>query len=159
VKPALEALQEYLDTKRIKYDMSSKYAIWFSLLIPTPEIREMPNRYVSCGIRMADDNGRILYFTATVMAVEISEELQTAVRSFFMQFQSSGFKAGRIVVRPDGTIYYSLAQFLCAEGTIDSQAISSLLMTAIVEIAAIYMMRDSVVKTLPLATVQRFGIA
>jgi hypothetical protein len=32
-------------------------------------------------------------------------------------------------------------------------------MTAIVEIASIFMMRDSVIKTLPLATVQRFGIA
>lgn len=159
MKPALKALQEYLNAKRVKYDMSVKNAIWFSLLIPTPEIREMPNRFVSCGIRIADDNSHILYFTATVMAVEISEELQTAVRSFFMQFQSSGFKAGRIIIHPDGTIIYSLTQFLCTGGTLDSQAISSLLMTAVVEIASIFMMRDGVIKTLPLATVQRFGIA
>lgn len=159
MKPALEALQEYLRAKRIKYDMSAKNAIWFSLLIPTPEVMGMPNRYVSCGIRIADDGSHTLYFTATVMTVEISEELQEAVSSFFMKFQGSGFKAGRIVVHPDGTILYSLTQFLCAGGTLDSQAIASLLTMAIVEIAAIFMLRDTMIKTLPLATVSRFGSA
>ncbi len=158
MKPALEALQEYLNAKRIKYDMSAKNAIWFSLVVPTPDIREMPNRFISCGIRLGGD-GKLLHFTATVMAVEISEELQPAVSSFFMKFQSSGFKAGRIIVHHDGTILYTLTQFLCAEGTIDSQAISSLLTTAIIEIAAIFMLRDSMIKALPLATVQHFGIA
>jgi len=159
VKPALEALQEYLSAKRIKYDISTKDCIWFSLLIPTPGIREMPNRAVSCGIRIGEEDRRILYFYVTVMAVEISEELQAAVNSFFMKFQSSVFKAGRIVVHPDGTILYTLTQFLCAEETIDSKAISSLLTTAIVEIAAVFMLQDNIIKTLPLATVKRFGTA
>jgi hypothetical protein len=158
VKPALEALQEYLKVKRIKYDMSAKNAIWFSLVVPTPDIREMPNRFISCGIRLGGDV-KLLYFTATVMAVEISEEMRTAVSSFFMKFQSSGFKVGRIVVHPDGTILYTLTQFLCAEETIDSQAISSLITTAIIEIAAIFMLRDSIIKALPRATVRYFGIA
>ena len=159
MKPALEALQEYLKAKRIKYDLSVKNAIWFSLLVPTPEVKEMPNRHVSCGIRISDDTRNALYFTATVMTVETSEELQEAVSSFFMKFQGSGFKAGRIVVHPDGTILYSLTQFLCEGGTLDRQAIASLLTTAIVEIAAIFMLRDTMIKTLPLATVSRFGSA
>jgi hypothetical protein len=159
VKPALETIQKYLRAKRIKYDMSVKNSIWFSLLIPTPEAMEMPNRHVSCGIRITDDGSHTLYFTATVMTVEISEQLQEAVSSFFMKFQGSAFKAGRIVVHPDGSIFYSLTQFLCSGGTLDSQAIASLLTTAIVEIAAIFMLRDNMIKTMPLATVSRFGSA
>ncbi len=76
-----------------------------------------------------------------------------------MKFQSNEFKAGRIVLHPDGTIFYPLTQFLCSGGTLDEQAIAALLTTALLEIASIFMVRDESLKNLPLATVARFGIA
>ena len=159
VNPALEAVRDYLDAKKIKYNEAAANTIWFSLLVPTPEIKEMPNRFVSCGIRVPEKNGLILYFSATVMAVDVSEEMLAGVASIMMKFQSNEFKAGRIVLHPDGTIFYTLTQFLCSGGTIDEQAIAALLTTALLEIASIFMVRDESLKNLPLATVARFGIA
>jgi hypothetical protein len=159
MKPVLDALKNYLDSKRIKYDVSTANTVWFSLLIPTPEIKEMPNRFVSCGIRIPENNGQLMHFSATVMAVEMSEDMLPGISSVLMKFQSSEFRAGRIVLHTDGTIFYTLTQFLCTGGTIDEQAIAAMMTTAVLEIASIFMIRDNAVKILPLATVSHFGMA
>ncbi|HKZ17018.1 MAG TPA: hypothetical protein VJ161_06080 [Geobacteraceae bacterium] len=159
MKPVLDALKNYLDSKGIKYDVSTANTVWFSLLIPTPEIKEMPNRFVSCGIRIPERNGQLMFFSATVMVVEMSEEMLVGISSVLMKFQSSEFRAGRIVLHPDGTIFYTLTQFLCTGGTIDEQAIAAMITTAVLEIASIFMIRDNAVKILPLATVSHFGMA
>jgi hypothetical protein len=62
-------------------------------------------------------------------------------------------------LHPDGTIFYTLTQFLCTGGTIDEQAIAAMITTAVLEIASIFMIRDNAVKILPLATVSHFGMA
>ncbi len=159
MKPALEALKKYLNSKRIKYEASAANTVSFSLLIPTPEIREMPNRFISCGIRIPENNGHLMYFSATVMVAEISEEMLAGIASVLMKFQSSEFRAGKIVLHSDGTIFYTLTQFLCSGGTIDEQAIAAMMTTAVLEIASIFMIRDKAVRILPLANVSRFGTA
>ncbi len=159
MKPALEAVKNYLKTKRIRCESTAANVLWFSLLIPTPEVQESPNRYVSCGIRIPENNHNIVYFSATVMTVESAEENMSGISDVLMRFQSSEIKAGKIVLHSDGTVFYTLTQFLCAGGTIDERASAAMIATAVLEIASIFMIRDNAVKILPLATVTRFGMA
>jgi hypothetical protein len=159
MKPALDAVREYLDAKGIRYEAAGVNAVRFSLLVPTPESAEMPNRVVSCGISVPDVGDKTLLFSATVMAIELSEELLAPVTSFFMRFQSMGLKAGRIIVHPDGSVFYHHTQFLCSGGSSDMQAVAAMITTAILEIAAIFLVNDEVIRILPTATVQRFGMA
>ncbi len=159
MKPALEAVKNYLKAKRIRCESSAANALWFSLIVPTPELQETPNRFVSCAIRIPENNQNIMYFSATVMAVEESGENVSAISDALMKFQSSELRAGKISLHSDGTVFYSLTQFLCAGGAIDERAIASMLTTAVLEIASIFMIRDNAVKILPLATVRHFGMA
>lgn len=159
MKPALEAVKNYLKAKRIRCESAAANAVWFSLLIPTPGVQEAPNRYVSCGIRIPESNHNIMYFSATVMAVDGSEEDTSDISDVLMKYQSSELKAGKIVLHVDGTVFYTLTQFLCAGGTIDERAFAAMMTTAVLEIASIFMIRDKAVKILPLATVTRFGMA
>ncbi len=159
MKPALEAAKNYLKSKRIRCESTAANTLWFSLLVPTPEIQETPNRFVSCGIRIPENNLNIMYFSATVMAVETSGENSDGISAALMKYQSSELKSGKIVLHPDGTIFYTLTQFLCSGGTIDERAIAAMMTTAVLEIASIFLIRDNAVKILPLATVTRFGMA
>ncbi len=159
MKPALDAVKNYLKSKRIRFNTRAANILWFSLLIPTPEIRETPNRYVSCGIRISDKNKNILYFSATIMAVDISGENTAGILEALMKFQSSELKLGKIVLHPDGTITYNLTQFLCSGGTIDERAVAVMMAAAVLEMASIFLIRDKAVRILPLATVRRFGMA
>ncbi len=159
MKPALEAAKNYLKSKRIRYESITANSLWFSLLVPTPETRETPNRIVSCGISIPENDETMLNFTATVMAVEVSEENTADISTALIKFQSSELKSGKIVLHPEGTILYHLTQFLCSGGTTDERAIGSMIATAVLEIASIFMLRDNAVKIMPLATVTRFGMA
>lgn len=159
MKPALEAAKNYLKSKRIRYESTAANTLWFSLLVPTPETRETPNRIVSCGINIPENDDRMMYFSATVMAVEVSEENTARISTALVKFQSSELKSGKIVLHPDGTIFYHLTQCLCSGGTTDERAIGTMIATAVLEIASIFMIRDNALKIMPLATVTRFGIA
>jgi hypothetical protein len=159
MKSAIDAVKEYLEAKGIRFEAGRENSVWFSLLIPTPEIAEMPNRLVSCGIRIPDVGDKALHFSATVMAIELSDELLAPVTSFFMRFQSLELKAGRIIVHPDGSVFYHHTQFLCSGGSSDMHAVAAMITTAILEIAAIFLAKDDVLRILPTATVPRFGVA
>jgi hypothetical protein len=159
MRPALDAVKEYLEAKGIRFEAASENSVWFSLLIPTPELADTPNRIVSCGIKVADVGDMALHFSATVMAIELTDELLAPVTSFFMRFQSLGLKAGRIIIHPDGSVLYHHTQFLCAGGSSDVHAVAAMITTAILEIAAIFLVKDEVIQTLPTATVPRFGMA
>jgi hypothetical protein len=158
-KSAIETVKDYLKTKRIRYEASTPNALWFSLLVPTPEIRETPNRFVSCGFSIQEGNRNLLLFSATIMIVDISGVTPEGVSSLLMKFQSSDLKAGKITLHCDGTVSYALTQFLCSGGTIDMPALANMMTTAILEIASIFMIRVNALKVLPMANVTRFGIA
>lgn len=159
MKPALEAVKEYLETKRIRYEAMESGSIWFSLLIPTPEITEMPNRLVSCAMSIPAGDTRVIQLSATVMAVELSDARLEPVSSFFMKFQSSNLKAGRIMVHEDGAIFYCQTQFLCSGGTMDENAVAGMIITAVLEMTAIFMVKDELVTILPPMITPRSGVA
>jgi hypothetical protein len=159
MKPALDAVKEYLETKGIRFEAARGNSVWFSLLIPTPELADMPNRLVSCGIKVPDVGDKTLNFSAAVMAIELTDELLEPVTSFFMRFQSMGLKAGRIIVQPDGSVFYHHSQYLCAGGSSDVHAVAAMITTAVLEIAAIFLVKDEVIRIMPTATAPRFGMA
>ncbi|HOP41240.1 MAG TPA: hypothetical protein PLI53_09370 [Geobacteraceae bacterium] len=159
MKPALEAVKEYLDSKGITYESSSPNTVWFSLIVPTPETPARPNRVVSCSIRIPQAILRTLNLTVTVMAVELDEALLQQVTSFFMRYQSTELKMGRIVIQPDGTILYHYSQFLGSRGMIDSFSVAAIITTAIIEISSIYKAKDEAVRVLPRPNVPHFGLA
>jgi hypothetical protein len=159
MKPAMDAVRDYLDSKKIRYEESGSESIRFSLLIPTPELTEMPNRLVSCGIRIKNGKSSALILSVTVMSLELTEELIVPITSFFMRFQSSHIGSGKVAVHPEGSILYQLTQFTSSGGTSDEQAVSLMITTAILEIAAIFLAKDEIITILPTATVPRFGMA
>ncbi|MGA7827792.1 MAG: hypothetical protein WCA04_09035 [Geobacteraceae bacterium] len=159
MKPALKAVIEYLESKDIKYEETAPNTIWFSLIVPTPETPGMPNRIVSCSIRIPQAIIQTFNFTVAVMAVEFSEELFQQISSFFMHYQSTKLKVGRIVVQPDGSILYHYSQFLGAGGNIDRFSVAAMVTTAIIEIAAIYKAKNEAIRVLPKPTVPHFGLA
>ncbi|MDD2320458.1 MAG: hypothetical protein PHO83_10430 [Geobacteraceae bacterium] len=159
MKPALEAVKEYLDSKRIKYESTTPNTVWFSLIVPTPETTKMPNRVVSCSVRIPQAVIQTLHLSVTVMAVETSDELFQQVTSFFMRYQSTELKIGRIVVHPDGSVLYHYSQFLGAEGTIDRFSVAAMITTAIIEISSLYKAKDEAVRVLPKPNVPHFGLA
>jgi hypothetical protein len=93
------------------------------------------------------------------MAVELSEELFLQVTSFFMRYQSTELKIGRIVVQPDGSILYHYSQFLGAGGNVDRFSIAAMITTAIIEITSIFKARDEVIRVFPKPTVPHSGLA
>lgn len=157
--PAQDAVKEYLAAKQIRYEATAADSVRFSLLIPTPEVAEMPNRLVSCAISIPRSDARTLQLSAMVMAVELSEELLKPVTSFFMEYQSSRLMAGKIIIHDDGAIFYSQTQFLCVGGTMDEHAVATMITTAILEMAAIFMAKDEFVRILPPLATPRFGVA
>jgi len=159
VKPALDAVKEYLESKNIRYEASEAVSIWFSLLIPTPEIVEMPNRLVSCAVSIPTSDARTLQFSATVMAVELSDRQLEPINAFFMEYQSSQLKSGRILVHEDGAIFYSQTQFLCAGGTMDENAVAAMVTSAILEMAGIFMVKAELITILPPMVTPRSGVA
>ncbi len=159
MKPALDAVKEYLEAKQIRYEASSSGSVRFSLLIPTPEVAEMPNRLVSCAISIPGSDARTVQFSATVMAVELSDRQLEPVGAFFMKYQSSNLRAGRILVHDDGAVFYCQTQFLCAGGTMDGNAVAAMVTTAILEISGIFMVKDELVTILPPMVVPRSGVA
>ncbi|MRR06706.1 MAG: hypothetical protein EG828_07150 [Deltaproteobacteria bacterium] len=159
MNPALESVMEYLDANGIKYEMKHPRTIWFSLIVPTPETPGTPNRVVSCSIRIPQAVIQTLHFSVAVMAVELSEELFQQVASFFMRYQSTELKIGRIVVQPDGSILYHYSQFLGAGGNVDRFSIAAMITTAIIEISSIFKARDDVIRVFPKPTVPHSGQA
>jgi hypothetical protein len=159
MKPALESVIEYLDDKGITYELKAPNTVWFSLIVPTPETSGLPNRVVSCSIRIPQAIIQTLNFTVAVMAVELTEELFQHVTSFFMRYQSTELKVGRIVVHPDGSILYHYSQFLGSGGNVDRFSVAAMITTAIIEIAAIYKAKDEAIRVLPKPTVPHFGLA
>jgi hypothetical protein len=159
MKPALEAVKEYLDSKKIKYEITAPNTVWFSLIVPTPETPGMPNRVVSCSIRIPQAVIQTLHFSVTVMAVELSEELFQQVTSFFMRYQSTELNIGRIVVHPDGSVFYHYSQFLGSEGIIDRLSVAAMITTAIIEISSMYKAKDEALRVLPKPNVPHFGLA
>lgn len=159
MRPALDAVKEYLDAKRIRYEATASESIRFSLLIPTPEVEGMPNRLVSCAVSIPRSDARTLQLSAMVMAVELSKELLEPVTSFFMKYQSSRLRDGKIIIHDDGAIFYSQTQFLCSGGTMDGNAVASMITTAILEMAGIFMVKDEFVRILPPQVTPRFGVA
>lgn len=159
MKPAMEAVKDYLDSKNIKYESSSPDTVWFSLIVPTPETPGLPNRIVSCSIRTPQAILRTIILSVTVMAVELDEDLFQQVTSFFMRYQSTELKIGRIVVQPDGTILYHYSQFLGSRGMIDKFSVAAIVTTAIIEISSIYKAHDEAVRVLPKPNVSLFGLA
>jgi len=159
MKPALDAVKEYLEAKRIRYEAAAAGSIRFSLLIPTPEVAEMPNRLVSCAVSIPGSDARTLQLSAMVMAVELSAELLDPVTSFFMKYQSERLRSGKIIIHEDGAIFYSQTEFLCAGATMDEHAVASMITTAILEMAAIFMVKDEFVRILPPMVTPRFGVA
>jgi hypothetical protein len=159
MKPAIEIFKDYLRAKQIRFEASRPNVLWFSLMIPTPECSEMPTRILSCSASVPNPGDRTLLLSATLMTVELTEDLLKPVTSFFMRYQSMAMKAGRILIHPDGSIFYQQTQFLCHGGTCDAHAISTMITTAILEMAAIFLVKDEVVTLLPTATVSRFGLA
>jgi hypothetical protein len=159
MNPALKVVTDYLDTKEIKYEETAANTIWFSLIVPTPETPGMPNRIVSCSIRIPQAIIQTLNFTVAVMAVEVNEELFQQISSFFMHYQSTELKIGRIVVQPDGSILYHYSQFLGAGSNIDRFSVAAMITTAIIEISAIYKAKNEAIRVLPKPTVPHFGLA
>jgi len=159
MRPALDAVKEYLAAKRIRYEATAAGSLRFSLLIPTPEEAEMPNRLVSCAVGIPRSDARTLQLSAMVMAVELSAELLDPVTSFFMKYQSERLRAGKIIIHEDGAIFYGQTQFLCSGGTMDENAVASMITTAILEMAAIFMVKDDFVRILPPMVTPRFGVA
>jgi hypothetical protein len=159
MRPALDAVKEYLEAKRIRYEATAAGSIRFSILIPTPAVAEMPNRLVSCAVSIPRSGARTLQLSAMVMAVELSTELLAPVTSFFMKYQSERLKAGRIVIHEDGAIFYNQTQFLCSGASMDGNAVASMITTAILEMAAIFMVKDEFVMILPPMVTPRFGVA
>lgn len=159
MKPALKAVTDYLESKGIKYENTAPNTVWFSLIIPTPDTPGLPNRVVSCSIRIPQAIIQTLNFTVAVMAVELSEELFQHITSFFMRYQSTELKVGRIVVHPDGSILYHYSQFLGSGGNVDNFSVAAMITTAIIEIASIYKAKDEAIRVLPRPTVPHFGLA
>ncbi len=159
MKHALEAFKEYLQAKQIRFETTHPSVLWFSLMIPTPDCPEMPSRIVSCSASLPNPGTRTLTLSVTLLSVELSEELLSPVTSFFMRYQSKSMKVGRVLVHPDGSVFYQLTQFLCEDGCCDTHAVSHMITTAILEIAAIFLIKDKVIKLLPTANVSRFGLA
>jgi len=159
MKPALEAVMDYLESKGIKYENTAPNTVWFSLIVPTPDTPGLPNRVVSCSIRIPQAIIQTLNFTVAVMAVELSEELFQHITSFFMRYQSTELKIGRIVVHPDGSILYHYSQFLGSGGNIDKFSVAAMITTAIIEISSIYKAKDEAIRILPRPTVPHFGLA
>jgi hypothetical protein len=159
MKPALEAVRDYLESKGIKYENTAPNTVWFSLIVPTPDTPGLPNRVVSCSIRIPQAIIQTLNFTVAVMAVELSEELFQQITSFFMRYQSTELKVGRIVVHPDGSILYHYSQFLGSGGNIDKFSVAAMITTAIIEISSIYKAKDEAIRILPRPTVPHFGLA
>jgi hypothetical protein len=100
-----------------------------------------------------------MLFSAAVMAVELNEEVAAEVRCALMKLQNSGLNQGRITLHEDGLVTYSLHQFLCSGGTTDIHAVGTMLTTAVLEIAAIFLLSDVSVKAIPIANVLRTGLA
>ena len=159
MKPALKAVMDYLVSKGIKYEETAPNTVWFSLIVPTPDSPGMPNRVVSCSIRIPQAIIQTLNFTVAVMAVELTDELFQNITSFFMRYQSTELKVGRIVVHPDGSILYHYSQFLGSGGNIDRFSVAAMITTAIIEISSIYMAKDEAIRVIPKPTVPHFGLA
>jgi hypothetical protein len=159
MNPAMNAVTEYLEAKGIKYEESAPNTVWFSLIVPTPDTPAMPNRVVSCSIRIPQAIIQTLNFTVAVMAVELTDELFQEIASFFMRYQSTELKVGRIVVHQDGSILYHYSQFLGAGGNIDRFSVSAMITTAIIEISSIYKAKDEAIRVIPKPTVPHFGLA
>ncbi|MDD2336979.1 MAG: hypothetical protein PHD01_10435 [Geobacteraceae bacterium] len=159
MKPALKAVTDYLESKRIKYEKTAPNTVWFSLIVPTPDTPGMPNRVVSCSIRIPQAIIQTLNFTVAVMAVELTDELFQHIASFFMRYQSTELKVGRIVVHPDGSILYHYSQFLGSGGNVDNFSVAAMITTAIIEIATIYKAKDEAIRVIPKPTVPHFGLA
>lgn len=159
MKPALEAVKEYLDAKGIKYEATTTDTVWFSLIIPTPDTPETPNRIVSCSISVPEAVIRTLHFSVPVMAVELSEDLFQKVTSFFMKYQSTELKMGRILIHQDGSVFYQYSQFLDTGGNIERFSVAAIVTTAIIEIASIYKAKDETVKVIQKPNVPLFGLA
>lgn len=159
MNPALKAVSDYLESKGIKFEETAPNTIWFSLLVPTPETQGMPNRVVSCSIRIPQAIIQTLNFTVAVMAVELTDELFEHITSFFMRYQSTELKVGRIVVQPDGSILYHYCQFLGSGGNVDRFSVAAMITTAIIEISSIYKAKDEALRVLPKPTVPHFGLA
>lgn len=159
MKPALDAVREYLEAKKIRYESGASGAIRFSLLIPTPEAAETPNRLVSCAVSIPASDPRTLQFSATVMAVELFDRKPEPINSFFMEYQSMHLRSGRILVHDDGAVFYSQTQFLCSGGTIDGNAVAAMVTSAILEMAGIFMVEDELITILPPMVTTRSGVA
>lgn len=159
MKHAMDAFKEYLQAKQIYFEASRPDILWFSLLIPTPDCREMPARIVSCSAGVSSPGSKTLTLSATLFTVELSDELLTPVTSFFMRYQSRSMKAGRILVHPDGSVFYQITQFLGKDGQSDTHAVSHMVTAAVLEIAAIFLVKNDVIKLLPTPNVSRFGLA
>jgi hypothetical protein len=159
MNPAMKAVLDYLESNGIKYDAKAPNTVWFSLIVPTPDTPGMPNRVVSCSIRIPQAIIQTLNFTVAVMAVELTDELFQHIASFFMQYQSTELKVGRIVLNPDGSILYHYSQFLGSGGNIDRFSVAAMITTAIIEIASIYKAKDEAIRILPKPNVPNFGLA
>jgi len=159
MNPALKAVKDYLESKEIKYEETAKNTIWFSLIVPTPDTPGLPSRVVSCSIRIPQAIIQTLNFTVAVMAVEVSEELFQQISAFFMHYQSTELKVGRIVVQPDGSVLYHYSQFLGAGGNVDRFSVAAMVTTAIIEISSIYKAKNEAIRILPKPTVPHFGLA
>jgi hypothetical protein len=159
MKADLKAVTDYLESKGIKYEEAAPNTVWFSLIVPTPDTPGLPNRVVSCSIRIPQAIIQTLNFTVAVMAVELTDELFQQITSFFMRYQSTELKVGRIVVHPDGSILYHYSQFLGSGGNIDSFSVAAMITTAIIEISSIYKAKDDAIRILPKPTVPHFGLA
>lgn len=155
MKPVLEAVSSYLTSKNIRYNVSATNSISFSLLVPTPDQKEMPNRFVSSAITIQEN--RIVEFSAAVMLINTLEEIPQDLSSVMFKFQSATLKVGKMSLHPDGTLFYHLSQFLCSGGTTDEEAVAAMIHAAVLEMASIFMLRDLVkVRT---GTISRFGTA
>jgi hypothetical protein len=159
MNPALQAVMDYLESKQIRYEETAPNTIWFSLIVPTPDTPGLPNRVVSCSVRIPQAIIQTLNFTVAIMAVEVTDELFQRISSFFMHYQSTELKVGRIVVQPDGSILYHYSQFLGAGGNVDRFSVASMITTALIEIAAIYKAKNEAIRVMPKPNVPHFGSA
>jgi len=159
MNPAMKAVMDYLESNGIKFEETAPNTVWFSLLVPTLDTQGLPNRVVSCSIRIPQAIIQTLNFTVAVMAVELTDELFEHITSFFMRYQSTELKVGRIVVQPDGSILYHYCQFLGSGGNVDRFSVAAMITTAIIEISSIYKAKDEALRVLPKPTVPHFGLA